>query len=221
MTSKRKTVLIVDDHPAVRESLATRIARSQDLEVCGEASDLREAIAEVERQQPDVAVIDISLKSGSGIELIKRIKVKAPDVQILVWSMHPDSLYAERALRAGAMGYLNKERATSEILRAIRQILAGELYVSPEVANRLMTRSLGHKQPSPATPAELLSNRELEVFELIGQGLGTRDIADRLHLSVHTIETHRQRIKAKLRIEGPTELVRAATQWLLDRAEPA
>jgi DNA-binding NarL/FixJ family response regulator len=221
MGKVRKKILIVDDHPAVRESLALRICRSPDLKICGEAADVPDALAAIEEHVPDVAVVDLSLKSGSGIELIKRLKARLPGIRILVWSMHPDSLYAERAHRPGAMGYLNKEQATSEILDAIRRILAGELYVSPEVANRLMTRSLGQRKPSPATPVELLSDRELEVFELIGQGLGTRDIANRLHLSVHTIETHRQRIKSKLRIEGATELVRVATQWLLDRTEPA
>jgi DNA-binding NarL/FixJ family response regulator len=221
MGKTRKKVLIVDDHPAVRESLALRICRSPNLEICGEAADMAEALAAIEEHVPDIAVVDLSLKAGSGIELIKRIKARVPGIRILVWSMHPDTLYAERALRAGAMGYLNKEQATSEILNAIHQILAGELYVSPEVANQLMTRSLGQRNRTSATPAELLSDRELEVFEMIGQGLGTREIADRLHLSVHTIETHRQRIKSKLRIDSATELVRAATQWLLDRAEPA
>lgn len=213
----KKRVLIVDDHPAVRESLAGWIDRSSDLVVCGEAADIPEAMRAFDECRPDVAVVDISLKGDSGIDLVKRIRAKDPTVRILVWSMHPDSLYAERALNAGALGYLNKEHATSKILDAIHAILNDELYVSPEVAHRLMTRSVGKKLKSQSA-IDLLSDRELQVFELLGKGKDTRAIASQLRLSVHTIETHRQRIKHKLDIAGSNELIRRASQWVLEQS---
>lgn len=213
-----KKILIVDDHPAVRESLAGWNARSRDLVVCGEAANAPEALRAFEECQPDVAVIDISLKEDSGIDLVKRLRAKDSNVRILIWSMHPESLYAERALRAGAMGYLNKEHATSELLNAIHAILDDQIYVSPEIATRLMARGLGKKRVTESA-VDQLSDRELQVFELFGKGLGTRDIAQQLHLSVHTIETHRQRIKNKLEISGSNELVKRAAQWNMERLQ--
>lgn len=216
MSNPRARVLIVDDHPAVREALAQRMAQQRDLEVCGEAADIAEALALVESERPDVAVIDISLKTGNGIDLIKRIKAKSSTVRMLVWSMFSESLYAERALRAGAMGYLNKEHATDEIVTAIRRILEGHVYVGPEIANRLMMRATGREDVAETSHIDALSDRELEVFGLIGKGLSTREIADRLHLSVHTVETHRQRIKEKLDIGNTAILSREAAQWVLE-----
>lgn len=216
MSRTRTRVLIVDDHPAVREALIQRIALQPDLEVCGEAADVAEALRLVDSTRPDVAVIDISLKTGSGIDLIKRIKTKRDSLKMLVWSMFPESLYAERALRAGALGYLDKEYATDEIVTAIRRVRDGQMCVSSETANRLMLRVSGHASLASGSPVEALSDRELQVFESIGRGLGTREIAERLHLSVHTIETHRQRIKSKLAIHTTTELARAAAQWVLE-----
>lgn len=209
-------ILIVDDHPAVRDALSTEISRHRDLSVCGEAADVVDALRIVEKEAPDVAVVDILLKSGNGIDLIKRIRERSQHVNILVWSMYEESLYAERALRAGAQGYINKRHATAEIVDAIRTIRNGQLYVSRETANRIMIRAAGQKRYGEASAVGSLSDRELQVFELIGQGLGTHEIAERLHLSVHTIETHRQRIKFKLAIETSPELAREAAQWVLE-----
>lgn len=208
-------VLIVDDHPAVREALALRIGRCADLQIVGEASGVAEALRQYESCRPDVSVIDISLKEGSGIDLIKRIKARDPAARLLVWSMYDESLYGERALRAGASGYLSKETETSEIIVAIRRVLDGKVHISETLSARLLVRGTGGASIH-ASPGELLSNRELEVFELIGQGLTTREIAERLHVSVHTVETHRQRIKTKLNLDTSAILSREATQWLLE-----
>lgn len=208
-------VLVVDDHPAVREALALRIDRCRDLEVCGEADDVAAALSVVETERPDVAVIDISLKTGNGIDLIKRLKTRTSPPRMLVWSMYDETLYAERALRAGAMGYVSKEKETGEIITAIRRILEGRVYLSEAMSDRLMTRAAG-RPVEETSPSALLSDRELEVYQLIGQGLKTREIADRLHLSVHTVETHRQRIKDKLQIDNTAILSREAAQWVLE-----
>jgi DNA-binding NarL/FixJ family response regulator len=210
-------VLIVDDHPAVREGLALRIARQPDLEVCGEADDIGAALRLVEDLEPDIAVIDISLKTGSGIDLIKRIRAHHESVRMLVWSMHSEQLYAERALRAGAMGYITKEQATEQIITAIRRVLDGKLFLSEPTAELLLNRVVGSNEQAVARlPVENLSDREIEVFRLIGQGLGTQQIAARMHLSAKTIETYRARIKEKLNIASATDLVRRALQWGLE-----
>jgi DNA-binding NarL/FixJ family response regulator len=205
-------VLIVDDHPAVREGLVWRIARQPDLIVCGEAEDVAEALRLVESTEPDVVVIDISLKEGNGIDLIKRIKAHDSSIRMLVCSMHPDSLYAERSLRAGALGYINKENTTGRILDAIRSVRNGEVYLSEDATRRLLRKTIGHAG-NPGLSLESLSDRELDVFKLIGEGLGTSDMAAQLHLSIHTVETYRRRIRLKLSIRNAAELVHAATQW--------
>jgi DNA-binding NarL/FixJ family response regulator len=216
-TTKRTRILIVDDHPAVREALALRIGRQRDLEVCGEAADMTEALRLVAETQPDVAVIDISLKIGNGIDLIKRIKDRKPHVRVLVWSMHSESLYAERALRAGALGYVNKDQATDQIVEAIRKVLAGKPYLSEAMTERMLRRAVGAGgQAVPRLPVDTLADRELEVFRLIGEGVKTAEIAERLHLSVKTVETYRDRIRQKLNLSDGTELARYATQWTLE-----
>lgn len=208
-------ILIVDDHPVVREGLAMRIALQPDLEVCGEAEDVPSALAQLASTQPDLAIIDISLKKGNGIDLIGSIKERHPSTRILVWSMYKENLYAERALRAGAQGYLHKGRATSQLLDAIRAVLAGKVYVSEELANDLLQRVVaGH--PVQRSPVDLLSNRELEAFELIGQGQTTEKIAALMSVSPKTVETYRARIKEKLGLNNVTELVQRATQWVLE-----
>ncbi|MFV1969323.1 MAG: response regulator [Pirellulaceae bacterium] len=217
-TRKMAKVLIVDDHPAVREALSTQISRQRDLEVCGEAADLVDALKLFETEKPDVAVIDISLKTGNGIDLIKRIKDRNDDVRMLVWSMYNDSLYAERALRAGAMGYINKAHATDKIVEAIRHVLDGKIYVSEQIANKLLRQASGRANDLDRSSIDSLSNRELQVFELIGNGLTTAEIAEKLHLGVKTIETHRQRIKSKLNLQTTAELSREAVQWVLENA---
>ena len=216
---QRALVLIVDDHPAVREALALRIGRQKDLEVAGEAADMGDALHLISEKKPDVAVVDISLKAGSGLELIKRIKDRGDQVRILVWSMHSESLYAERALRAGALGYVNKDQATEKIVDAIRQVLAGKVYVSDALAERLLHRAVGCSQtPVTRSPVEALADRELEVFRLIGEGVRTAEIAKQLHLSVKTVETYRDRIRRKLDLSDGTKLAYFATQWVLEQA---
>lgn len=213
---KPARVLIVDDHPAVREALAIRIRRQRDLEVCGEAADMIEALRLVADTQPDVAVVDISLKTGNGLDLIKRIKDRNDRVALLVWSMHSESLYAERAIRAGALGYINKDQATDRIIEVIRCVLQGKVWLSEAMAGRLLHRAVGSgRQEVGRSPVQALANRELEVFFLIGQGIKTTDIAERLHLSVKTVETYRDRIRQKLNLSDGTELVHYATQWVL------
>ena len=214
---KRFRVLIVDDHPAVREALALRIGRQLDMEVCGEAEDMAEALQQIADDPPDLAVVDISLKTGSGIDLIKRIKDRTDRVRILVWSMHSESLYAERALRAGALGYINKDQATDRIVEAIRRVLAGKVYLSESMAERLLQRSIGKQQEDGSrSPLDVLADRELEVFRLIGKGVKTADIAQRLHLSIKTVETYRDRIRHKLGLQDGTKLVYFATQWAME-----
>ncbi|MDR3635125.1 MAG: response regulator transcription factor [Isosphaeraceae bacterium] len=214
---KRARVLIVDDHPAVREALAMRIERQSDLEVCGEADDLSEALRLVTETQPDVAVVDISLKTGCGIDLIKRIKDRNNSVRMLVWSTHSESLYAERALRAGALGYITKDQATDKIVEGIRRVLESKVYLSDPMVQTMLHRSIGAGREDVAqSPLAALANRELEVFRLIGRGVKTAEIAERLHLSVKTIETYRDRIREKLDLNDGTELAHYATKWMLE-----
>jgi len=216
-TKKRARILIVDDHPAVREALASRIGRQPDLEVCGEAADMSEALGLVADTQPDLAVVDISLKTGNGIDLIKRIKDRNDSVRMLVWSMHSESLYAERALRAGALGYINKDQATDKIVEAIRRVLEGKVYLSDAMAEKMLHRAVGGgREEVTRSPLAALANRELEVFRLIGQGVKTAEIAERLHLSIKTVETYRDRIRQKLDLSDGTELAHYATQWVLE-----
>ena len=216
-TKKRARILIVDDHPAVREALASRIGRQPDLEVCGEAADMSEALRLIADTQPDLAVIDISLKTDSGIELIKRIKDRNDSVRMLVWSMHSESLYAERALRAGALGYINKDQVTDKIVEAIRRVLEGKVFLSDAMAEKMLHRSVGAgRKEVSGSPLDVLADRELEVFRLIGQGVKTAEIAERLHLSVKTVETYRDRIRQKLDLSDGTELAHYATQWVLE-----
>lgn len=218
-TKKRARILIVDDHPAVREALASRIGRQHDLEVCGEAADMTEALRLSAETRPDLAVVDISLKTCSGIDLIKRIKDRNDHVRMLVWSMHSESLYAERALRAGALGYINKDQATDKIIEAIRRVLEGKVYLSDEMAEKMLHRAVGGGRKEPARSSlDALADRELEVFRLIGQGVKTAAIAERLHLSVKTVETYRDRIRQKLDLSDGTELAHYATQWALENA---
>jgi DNA-binding NarL/FixJ family response regulator len=214
---KQARVLIVDDHPAVREALALRIGRQPDLEVCGEAADMSDALRLVTDTRPDAAVVDISLKTGNGIDLIKRIKDRNDRIRMLVWSMHSESLYAERALRAGALGYINKDQATDKIIEALRRVLEGKVWLSAALAERVLQRAVGGgRKGVTRSPLDLLADRELEVFRLIGEGMKTADIAERLHLSVKTIETYRDRIRQRLNLGDGTKLAHCAVQWVLE-----
>lgn len=208
----KATVFIVDDHSVVRQGLGLIINQEEDLEVGGGAGDEAEALAAMMKQQPDVAVIDLSLKGGSGLDLIKAIRERGWTFPILVLSMHDEALYAERALRAGANGYIMKEQADEAVLDGLRTVLKGELFVSREVQSRMLQQYIGGQKE--LSGVETLSDRELQVFELIGQGLSTQQIADRLELSVKTIEAHRVRIKKKLNTDTASQLMQQAVLWV-------
>lgn len=209
-------VLIVDDHPAVRDGLALRIASEPDLEVCGEAGDVAEALRLAEAVAPDIAIIDISLKTGNGIDLVKRIAERIPAVRMLVWSMYNEFFYAERALRAGAMGYISKEEATSQIVSALRCIQSGKVYLSAALNEHLLQRTVGGRSRLERSPIEELSDRELEVLQQIGQGRTTLAIAEKMHISPKTVETYRRRIKEKLAVPNAAELTRLAVEWMIE-----
>jgi DNA-binding NarL/FixJ family response regulator len=211
----RTKVLIVDDHPVVREGLAMHLATQPDLEVCGEAEDLPGAMTVLASSRPDVAIIDISLKNSNGIELIRRIKDRDDAVRILVWSMYPETVYAERALRAGAQGYLNKSQATHHVLDAVRAVLQGRVYVSGAISEQILQRVVGRK-PEDRSAIDSLSDRELEAFQLIGEGMTTESIAEKMHVSPKTVETFRARIKEKLGISNLPELIQRAAQWVVE-----
>lgn len=209
----RKRILIVDDHPVMREGLTTVINEEADLIVCGQASNASQAITAADSLNPDAAIVDISLEGRSGIELIKDLKARHPKLPIMALSMHDEALYAERALRAGARGYVMKREATKDVIEALRRVLNGSYHVSEQMANRLV-RQIASPGNHPAdSPVELLSDRELEVFQLIGRGRATREIADTLHLSMKTISCYRQNIKAKLNLASTTEVTHVAIHW--------
>ena len=214
--SKTARILIVDDHPIVRDGLIAALSRHPNLQVCGEAATVADAIKLIDSKQPDLAIIDLSLPDGSGLDLIKRIKARNVSTKMLVLSMSDESLYAERTLRAGAMGFLHKQEARGKLIDAIHQVLDGKIFVSEAINERLLQQVMMGNQPLQHSPITALSDRELEVFELLGQGLGSSEIAQRLHLGIKTIETHRQRIKDKLDLKNSLELVRHATQWVLE-----
>ena len=212
---KPKTrVLLVDDHPILRRGLAQLINQEADMMVCGEAEDAPKAFEAVSTLQPDVAVFDISLKGGNGIELIKNVKARFPDLPILVLSMHDESLYAERALRAGSLGYIMKEEAIEQVLVAIRRVLLGEIFLSDKMKAKMLQQLANGKAKAFVSPIEHLTDRELEVFRLIGEGRSTRQIAGELHLSVRTVEAYREYIKGKLNLKNATELVQHAFHWV-------
>lgn len=210
-------ILIVDDHPAVREGLALKISEQPDLTVTQEASSIASALQAIKSERPDVAIVDITLKDGNGIELIKAIHAYDDSIRILVCSMHDESFYAERAIRAGAMGYITKEHATSQIIDAVRRILSNKLYLSERLSEALMQRSLGKSRGADVATVKMLSDRELEVFELLGQAMETSQIAERLTLSPKTVETYRARIKEKLGVQTIAELIRRAVEWSLEK----
>lgn len=210
----RRRVFIVDDHPLVRESLATLIGRQPDLYVCGEAADSATAFNALLREPADVAVVDLSLPGESGIELIKKLQGLEPAPRVLVISMHDEALYAERALRAGALGYVMKRDTSDKVVEAIRAVLRGEPYVSGALAAGLARKFVGAGAAKDVSVVGLLSDRELEVFQLLGRGLTNRRIAAELHLSIKTVQAHCASIKDKLGLQDVNELVREAVRWL-------
>ena len=211
--ARKNKVFVVDDHPIVRQGLALLINREQDLVVCGEAEDAQSAMQSVTMVRPDIMVVDISLNGPDGLDLLKDIRMRHPDLPVLILSMHDESIYAERALRAGAQGYIMKQEATEKVLVALRRILSHEIYVSERIANRMLQRYIG--SPTSERPSSVadLTDRELEVFRLIGEGHSTRQIAEELHISVKTVESYQAHIKEKLSLRSARELVQHAIQW--------
>lgn len=208
-------ILIVDDHPLVREGLESKIRRQSDLTVCGQAAEGEEALSLIESEQPDLAIVDISMPGMGGLELVKHMQALASEMAILVVSRHDEELYAQRAIRAGARGYVMKRKASEKVIEAIRHVLEGGIYVSKKI-NQEMLETLGarsQKQNSDS-PLRQLSDRELEVFELTGQGLTTSEIAEQMRISVKTVQSYRSRIKDKLNVESAHELMRRAFHWV-------
>ena len=214
MPEQHKTgVFVVDDHPLVRDSLAMLINQQDDMRVCGEAEDMASALRGFVQTAPDIAIVDLSLKEGSGLDLIKHLKARAPAVQVVVLSMHDEKLYAERCIRAGARGYVMKRESSKRIVAAIREVRAGKLFLSEQAASLFAERFVSARHGAGETPLQHLSDRELQVFGMIGQGMPTRDIAGALHVSIKTVQAYCARIKQKLQIESATELLREAVRW--------
>ena len=212
--SGRVTVAIIDDHPLVREGLAARIAAQPDMEVCGEAADIESALELIVTKRPSLVIVDIALRNGHGIDLIKRIVAAGVNTRMLVVSAYDESFFAERALRAGALGYINKQELQSQVVEALRTVLRGERYLSTVMAQRLIAQAIGSKVAHGGT--ETLTDRELQIFQLIGRGKSTREIAQELNVSVHTIDSHREHIRAKLDLRNGTELIQRAVQWHME-----
>lgn len=211
--TNRRRVFLVDDHPLVREWLTNLINQQADLVVCGDAESAPAALEGVAKTKPEIAIVDISLENSSGLELIKSLKELQPEVGVVVFSMHDELLYAERALRAGAKGYIMKRETTRNVIEAIRRVLQGKLYISAAVAEAITARSVSGKNPERKDPVELLSDRELEVFQMLGKGMGTRQIAETLRVSIKTVQAYCGRMKEKMDLASATELLREAIRW--------
>jgi DNA-binding NarL/FixJ family response regulator len=213
----RAKVVLVEDHPMFREQLAHLINKQPDMSVCAEVDNTTDGLAAILREKPALAIVDITLKGSSGLELLKDLRAQESKVPVLILSMHAESLYAERALRAGANGYITKEEASAKVMTAIRQVLAGEIYLDPRFMKRVVSRILVNPRNNSATALERLTDRELAVFELIGEGRTTREIALRLRVSAATVETYRARIKEKLGLENAGQLHARASSWVHER----
>lgn len=214
---RKSTVLVVDDHPVVCRGLIQLISEQDDMEVCGESDSRVEALQLVKQRRPDLVVVDISLKDGSGIDLIFEIREWNPQARVLVTSIHDESLYADRALRAGAMGYVQKQESAATLIEAIRTVASGRMYLSHRMTERLVIYALGNNDQNQASPIDNLSNRELEVFELLGHGLTSSEIAERMSLKQKTVETYREKIKQKLQLQNGNQLIQHAVMRVLQR----
>lgn len=210
----KKRILIVDDHPMMREGLSQLIGQESDLEVCGQTGNAREGLDLVNRLKPDLVLVDISLPGKNGLELIKDIQALRTGTAVLVISMHDESLYAERVLRAGGRGYVMKQEGGKKLMEAMRQVLNGKIFVSDKMSAKILEIFSGNRPDSAAQPVQCLTDREFEVFQFIGQGLAVREIAEKLHLSVKTVEVHRTNIKQKLKLKSVAELLRYAVRWV-------
>jgi DNA-binding NarL/FixJ family response regulator len=215
----KKKILVVDDHPVTRRGLAKIIDQESDLEIVAEAEDSTQALDAIKRLKPDLVIADITLKDSSGLELTKTIKKDYPALPVLIQSMHEETMYSERALQAGAMGYVMKDASTEELMAAIRKVLAGQVYTSEKMATRLVNKIIHGKAGRSTSPIDSLSDRELEVFNLLGKGFGTSQIAEKLKLSIKTVETYRAHLKEKLALTDANELRQYAIQWLASRNE--
>lgn len=213
-TNKVTRILIVEDHPIFRIGMSELINQEGDLKVCGEAEDIGKAWEKIKKLDPDLVIIDISLKGRNGLELIHQINSYKKNMPVLVLSMHDETLYAQRALRAGAKGYIMKKDASESVIKAIRSVLEGKIYVSEKIIGNILETLSGQAQTQDRSVAEKLTDRELEVFQLIGQGSSTKEIAEQLSLSVKTIGTYRERIKEKLNLKNTNELIRHAVHWV-------
>ncbi|MBC8009203.1 MAG: response regulator transcription factor [Burkholderiales bacterium] len=209
-----RRIVLVDDHPITRQGVRVLIDQEPDLTVCGQADSAPAALQLIQTLKPDLAIVDITLKTTSGIELLKNVKAILPDLPVLIMSMHDESLYGERALRAGAKGYIMKHEASEHILVAIRSVLEGDLYLSEKMKEKMLHRLVRSKKNEVVFTIDTLSDREMEVFQLIGNGFGTRQIAEKLNLSVKTIDSYREHLKLKLRLDKGADLVRHAIQWV-------
>jgi DNA-binding NarL/FixJ family response regulator len=214
--AKKSRVFVVDDHPIVRQGLSMLVNRQPDLIVCGEAEDAQTAMQALITAKPDILVLDISLNGPDGLDLLKNIRTRYPDLPVLILSMHDELMYAERALRAGAQGYIMKQEATDMVLVALRRILGHEIYVSERIANRMLQHYIGNPAAARSSSIADLTDRELEVFRLIGEGHSTRRIAEELHISVKTVESYQAHIKEKLSLRSARELVQHAIQWTIN-----
>jgi DNA-binding NarL/FixJ family response regulator len=212
--SSKRRVLIIDDHPITRQGLKALINQQLNVEVAAEADSPRTAMALLDELRPDLAVVDVSLNGDSGLELIKDMRERVPDLKVLVVSMHDEMLFAERALRAGAMGYVMKQEAGEKVAAALENLLRGDVYLSPQMKQKMLHRCVNHKKEGVVFAIDTLSEREMEVFRLIGSGYSTREIADRLKLSPKTIDSYREHLKFKLSVDSGAELVRHAIQWV-------
>jgi DNA-binding NarL/FixJ family response regulator len=214
--TRKCRVLLVDDHPIVRQGLALLIDREADLSVCGEAEGAHSAFHAIATLRPDIVVLDISLSGPDGLDVLKEIRMKTTNLPVLILSMHDESIYAERAMRAGANGYIMKQEATEKVLVAIRRILQGDVYLSDRLTTTMLQQYVRGASTAKRSPLLNLTDRELEVFRLIGEGHGTRQIADELHLSVKTIESYQAHIKEKLALRNARELVQHAIEWTVN-----
>jgi DNA-binding NarL/FixJ family response regulator len=217
----RKRILLVDDHPIFRHGLEDLLQKQVDLTICGHADSAPEALTEMRRLNPDLAIVDVSINGTNGIELVKQMKAESPNLPILVLSVHDESIYALRALKAGALGYVMKAEALHQVINAVRRVLEGHIFVSPRFGEKLIFKAVhGGESGTAGSPVDLLSDRELEVLVMLGRGHNTKSIANELHLSVKTIETHRAHIKEKLGFADASEMVRFAVDWVTHQETP-
>jgi DNA-binding NarL/FixJ family response regulator len=213
---QQKKIFVVEDHPLFRAMLVQLVEKELEMMVCGEASNIKDAMAGIEKTKPDAAIVDITLQGASGLELIKDLKARGMDFPLLVVSMHEEKLYAERVIRAGARGYISKQEPPSEVIKAIRSVLEGRIYVSERVTGSILARLDPHRREARVSDLDSLSDREIEVFQLVGRGLNSREIAERINLGLTTVDTYRQRIREKLGIKNAAELYQRAVQWVTE-----